>query len=91
MCDCGTKRAGYVQLSNRALTQKVNVYVPPKMWKDVSFKYQGKTSLTAVGSITGKHYRFQKTGDILIIDYRDANGMMAIPNLEKISASIKQY
>ncbi|HEY5369413.1 MAG TPA: hypothetical protein VIJ75_10500 [Hanamia sp.] len=84
MCNCGSKRAGYVQLAKNNLPQKATRYVPPKMWEDVSFRYQGKTSLTAVGSITGKHYRFQKTGDILIIDYRDANGIMAIPNLEKI-------
>ncbi len=84
MCNCGTKRAGYTQLSKNPSSQNIRSYTPPKMWKDVNFKYTAKTFLTAVGSITGRHYRFKKTGDVLIIDYRDAKAMIAIAKLEKI-------
>jgi len=87
MCNCGNKRAGYARLSKNTSTQNIRENIPPKMWSDVNFKYIGKTSLTAVGSITGRHYRFNKPGDVQTIDYRDANAMMAIPVLNKISSS----
>jgi len=36
------------------------------------------------GNVTGRYYRFQKQGDILNVDYRDANAMKAITALDKI-------
>lgn len=87
MCNCGNKRGQYVRFSKNAPTQNIRGSIPPKMWSDVSFKYNGKTSLTAVGSVTGRHYRFNKAGVVQTIDYRDANAMIAIPVLEKITSS----
>ncbi len=54
------------------------------MWEDVQFEYTGKTALTVNGSIPGKRYRFEHTGSTLVIDYRDAAGMMGIPVLRKV-------
>lgn len=89
MCNCGNKRTEYNRLVKDSAQQNIHGYVPPKMWSDVNFKYTGKTALSVVGSITGRHYRFQKTGDVQTIDYRDANAMMAIPVLNKIVSSGK--
>jgi len=83
MCNCGSKRATLSrQEMNRPL--RSDVIMPGKIYKDVNFRYRGNTSITAVGSVTGKHYRFRKSGDVVLIDYRDSNGMLAVPSLEKI-------
>ncbi len=83
MCNCGSKR---VSLSRHEMNRPLrsDVIMPGKINKDVNFRYRGNTSLTAVGSVTGKHYLFQKTGDIVLIDYRDSKGMLAVPSLEKL-------
>jgi hypothetical protein len=48
-----------------------------------SFVYTGATSMTATGVITGTVYRFERTGDILEVDRRDASFMTGIPNLQR--------
>lgn len=54
------------------------------MWPDTYFQYTGKSALTVTGKITGKNYRFTKPGEMQVIDYRDASGMMAVPVLKKV-------
>ena len=80
MCNCGNKRNEYsgqvYKLSNELTNEPVR-----KMWNDAKFQYTGNTALTVTGGITRKKYRFTHSGDIQLIDYRDASGMMAIPNL----------
>ena len=80
MCNCGDKRSAYAsepyKLSNDMRNEPIK-----KMWNDKNFQYTGKTALTVIGGITGKKYRFTHSGDVQLIDYRDASGMMAIPNL----------
>ncbi len=56
------------------------------MWPDVSFEYTGETGLTVNGGVTGKRYRFKHKGEVQLIDYRDANGMMAISFLRKVKS-----
>jgi len=77
MCNCGNKRNEYAgqvyKLSNEISNQPVK-----KMWNDAKFQYTGQTALTVTGGITRKKYRFTHSGDIQLIDYRDASGMMAI-------------
>jgi len=51
--------------------------------KSTIFEYTGKTGLSVRGSITGNMYRFNFTGDKVIIDAKDADFMTAIPNLKK--------
>ncbi len=87
MCNCGNKRNEYssgqhIQISNPQS-------IPPqgkKMWPDIYFKYTGKTALTVTGKITGKNYRFVKPDDLVLIDYRDASGMINIPVLKKVNS-----
>jgi hypothetical protein len=85
MSCCGSKRENYVQPVANSLAQQVNSPVPAKMWPDVNFEYTGETGLTVTGNVTGKRYRFSSKGEIQLVDYRDASGMMAVPVLKKIN------
>jgi len=87
MCNCGKKRNAYAdqsyQLSNGVTDeQPIN-----KMWTDTYFEYTGKSGLTVTGGVTGKRYRFNHTGDIQLIDYRDASGMMAVTQLKRVKTT----
>lgn len=85
MCNCGSKRQSFSEKYIQKQPQPS--YLPPPEREKVLFEYTGKTRLTAMGSITGKMYRFDFPGDQLLIDYRDANGMMAVPHLRKMKNS----
>ncbi len=80
MCNCGNKRNILTKTSNAAAERK-----PAKVNPDVNFEYNGKTGLSVTGSITGKKYRFNHPGDVQLVDYRDAPGMMMVPVLKRIS------
>jgi CTP:phosphocholine cytidylyltransferase-like protein len=80
MSCCGNKRASLTQsLASNTITEQR----PAKMWDDVLFEYIGETALTVKGSVSRNIYRFDKTGDTQMIDYRDVSGMMAVPMLRK--------
>jgi hypothetical protein len=49
----------------------------------VVFEYIGKTALTAIGPISGRHYRFSRPGAIVQVDPRDSASLAAVPNLRK--------
>ncbi len=51
----------------------------PASW--VSFEYTGKTSLTVVSPVTGRHYRFQHPGDVQSVDPQDIAVLIHVPNL----------
>jgi hypothetical protein len=84
MCNCGNKR--------NSLSQQQESQVPKSNGQNqivtnapnANFEYTGKTALTVVGNVTGKSYRFGRTGDIQIVDHRDAPGMKLIPVLKRI-------
>lgn len=86
MCNCGNKRNELNQSSHR-LSGPVEEPVFVQIWPDTSFEYTGKTALTVKGNITGKKYRFNYPGDIQLVDYRDASGMMTVPVLRKYPAN----
>lgn len=41
-------------------------------------------SLTVVGPVTGKRYRFEAPGDIAAVDQMDGVGVAAVPNLRQV-------
>lgn len=49
----------------------------------VVFEYIGKTALTAIGPVSGRHYRFSRPGAVLEVDPRDSASLAAVPNLRK--------
>jgi len=83
MCNCGNKRNSFSQQKSEipkpAVQRPVVTNTP-----NANFEYTGKTALTVVGNVTGKSYRFNRTGEVQIIDHRDAPGMKLIPVLKRI-------
>jgi hypothetical protein len=81
MCNCGNKRNSLSRpLSGKILSERT----PAGIWQDVNFEYTGKSGLSVTGSVTGKKYRFNYPGEEQLIDYRDASGMSAVPQLKKV-------
>jgi len=52
--------------------------------QSVTFQYVGKTALTAVGPVSGRHYRFSKPGSIVEVDFRDRGALAGVLNLRQI-------
>jgi len=48
-----------------------------------TFEYVGKTALTAIGPVSGRHYRFSHPGAIVEVDLRDSASLATVPNLRK--------
>ena len=84
MCNCGNKRTDFVQQSYKLSNDIIHEDRAKKMWDDVHFEYTGHSGLTVTGRVTGEIYRFNFPGDIQLIDYRDASGMIAVPVLTKV-------
>lgn len=83
MCNCGNKRTEYKQ-QNTVVASPLKTATPGTHQSTNSiFEYTGKTALTVMGNITGRRYRFNRTGDLQSIDPRDAAGMMAVPVLRR--------
>jgi len=86
MCNCGNKRNQFSSQQSFKTNETIKPQlVQKKMWPDVSFEYKGKTALTVKGNITGKNYRFSKSGDVQQIDYRDAPSIMKVGVLMKLN------
>lgn len=50
----------------------------------VQFEYVGRTALTAIGPVSGKGYRFDHPGAVVVVDPRDRPGLAAVPNLRAV-------
>ena len=55
----------------------VNMVVAPQ------FEYTGKTALTVVSPVSGKHYRFTQPGARLEADIRDRSWLAFVPQLKR--------
>ena len=85
MCNCGNKRNAFISQQFVQANNAKKIEPPQKkVWADVSFEYTGSRGLTVTGSVTGKHYRWTKKGDILTVDYRDSFAMRNVPLLRRI-------
>jgi hypothetical protein len=88
MACCGQKRqqisrANPVQRgSNPALPS--NLSRPAAQARTTAFQYLGKTALTAVGPVSGRHYRFNYPGAIVEVDPRDQGSLATVPNLRQV-------
>jgi hypothetical protein len=51
----------------------------------VFFEYMGRTALSVVGAVTGKHYRFERRGARLEVDLRDRHSLVGIPHLRQLA------
>jgi hypothetical protein len=51
--------------------------------KPVLVEYVGSSSLSVIGTVTGKHYRFERTGSKQRVDVRDAVALDRVPWLRR--------
>jgi hypothetical protein len=49
-----------------------------------TFQYIGSTGLTVRGPVSGKTYRFARTGSTVVVDERDAPYFGGVPSLRKV-------
>lgn len=49
------------------------------------FEYVGKTALTVVSPISGRHYRFAQPGVRLEADIRDRSWLAFVPQLKRVT------
>lgn len=79
MC-CGGARKGLGQVPTRGDVRGASVAASER------FTYVGQTSVTVIGSATGRLYRFDGPGITLAVDRRDAYGLSAVPVLRRETA-----
>jgi hypothetical protein len=56
-----------------------------KLQFEIAFEYTGRTGLTVIGSVSGRRYRFEKTGSRVVVDPRDRPGLSMIPKLRQVT------
>ena len=83
MCNCGKKRREFSKQAHAGAGQAQTKTSAQTSQTYSSFEYTGKTALTLVGSVTRTKYRFNYPGAKQNIDYRDIDGVIAIPVLKK--------
>jgi hypothetical protein len=83
MSCCGRMRDASAS-SERALTMNAPTITPPRFV--VQFAYVGATSLTVIGPISGRRYRFDRPSARLAIDPRDRPGLLRVPSLRQVAA-----
>ena len=49
-----------------------------------TFQYVGRTGLTAIGSATGRRYRFDGPGARVTVDAKDIHSLRAVPLLRLV-------
>lgn len=88
MCNCGKSRPA----AARALVKAQNLWDVRDL-RDLRrahgtstptqplFEYVGATALTVIGPVSGRRYRFERTGARLTADPRDGNALQTVPLL----------
>jgi hypothetical protein len=61
--------------------------IPPRTPATTVYEYVGRTRLVVTGPVTGRQYRFERSGARLAIDPRDRTAVAAVPNLRPIGGS----
>jgi len=94
MSCCGNKRTQFLQnqqgspLNHPEMRPGNYPAVPEqpnsKRYSSIFFEYTGKTGMTVWGSASGKRYRFDRPGSLVIIDPRDRPSMALVPNLKQV-------
>ena len=89
MSCCGNKRAALAPASapgasRRQAAKAVSPDRDQKMWADLQLEHQGAGTLTLIGSLTGRMYRWSGKGAVQAVDYRDAGGLIHA-NLRRVN------
>jgi len=88
MACCGQRRqqispATPIQRPNNPAASR-NLNRPPAQLRATVFQYIGKTALTAIGPVSGRHYRFSHPGATIDVDPRDRDSLALVPNLRQV-------
>jgi hypothetical protein len=85
MTCCGKQRQQYQAATQTHQTDEQRAGRTASVRDTVAyFEYTGRTSLTVMGPVTGKRYRFEAPGDIAAVDQMDRVGVAAVPNLRQV-------
>jgi len=86
MCCGRAQQATKVAMLVPGAAQPANVRPPaPGAMAVPQFEYVGKTALTVVSPVSGRHYRFAAPGARLAADLRDRSWLAFVPNLKRIN------
>jgi hypothetical protein len=83
MSCCGKKREQLQARRTTLPTSQSAFHRQPAARQVAVFEYIGKTALTAIGPISGRHYRFSHPGAIVEVDPRDSASLATVPNLRR--------
>jgi len=89
MACCGKERQQFLREAAGAVSLRGNPSVSlPRVVEPsyVYFEYVGTSSLTVLGPISGRRYRFDGSGARAAVDRRDAPSIMAVPELRQVRA-----
>jgi len=90
MSCCGKKRAQARQptqvLKSSKPTSNKSSQPESKYDSEIYFQYIGKRKLTVVGPNTGKHYRFDGPGTVIVVDPRDKGPLSAVTALKQVKS-----
>ena len=87
MSCCGRQRQQYqASAQTHQTSESASIPAQPRTVRDsvAYFEYTGKTTLTVIGSVTGKYYRFPAPGAIVAVDQLDRVTVAAVPNLRQV-------
>jgi hypothetical protein len=79
MSCCGKKRTAHWRGDS---PQTPAIQISPRA---VYFRYVGTASLTVVGRVTGRVYKFSGSGSAAATDPRDAPSLAAVPHLVQVT------
>ena len=83
MSCCGRHRETF-RGTSRGTRQPAPRASKPLPQSPVHFEYVGATGLTVLGPVTGKHYRFDRSGSQVLIEPRDVASIAAVPHLRRV-------
>ena len=91
MCSCGKMTASLPRISrstNPGTDASTSQPDGVAAHGAVSFEYIGRTSLTAIGRITGRRYRFGVPGARVAVDLRDRHSLLSVPHLRQLRSGV---
>lgn len=87
MC-CGKKRTAEVKAVEVKPAPKPEAKIDPRPHQrsdpSINFQYVGTKGLTLIGPVSGKRYRFDGPGAIVVVDPRDRGALAGVSVLRQV-------
>ena len=85
---CGKQRMSLNEMTranHSAAAARTEAGLPPRLLHaKVFFEYAGQKSMTVIGPVTGKRYRFTGPGAVTEVDLRDRASLAGVPHLKQV-------